>query len=191
MNPILPQPDGSPLPYGGPPAAPLRSRWLLRGGLGCFALVVLSFVGISFYLEWAWVGEPATPGHKVPAKVLRKVRGLVPPVLGEEILYLHVSGSISVEAGFSFFTYRRLVLYSEEWEKPTLAVNLCDIASITPTFGDLFIDDTCLAVVCEDGTELVVMLSTMKGGDKRYYEALKKAWEVERRRTGAPPWDGK
>jgi hypothetical protein len=127
----------------------------------------------------------------VPDKVLRKVRGLVPPVLGEEILYLHASGTISVEEGFSFFTYRRLVLYSEEWEKPTLAVNLCDIASITPSFGGSFIDDTCLDVVCEDGTEFAVVLRTDEGGDKRYYEALKGAWEVERRRTGAPARDGK
>lgn len=161
------------------------------GGVGCLGFIGLSFVGFSLYLEWAWVDEPATPGRQVPSRVLRKVRELVPLEQGEEIQFVHSSGALGVEQGLSFFTHKRLVLYSEEWEKPTLSVNLRDITAITPAFGDTFLDDTCLDVLCEDGTELLVTISTQKGGDKRYYEALKQAWEDERRRVGAPPWDGK
>jgi len=191
VNPTQFSPDGLPFPCGGPPAAPPRRRWWIWTGVGCLGFVVLSVVGFGFYLEWAWLVEPATPGRQVPARVIRKIRNLGLIEQGEEIQYLYSGGTFRVEEDLSFFTQRRLVLHCEEWENPTLSVDLRDITSITPTMSESSFDDTSLAVKCEDGTELTVELGSDRGGDKRYYEALKHAWELARSRSSAPPTGGK
>lgn len=159
--------------------------------MGCLGIIILCVVGFSLYLEWAWLVEPATPGRQVPARVIRKVRSLGLIEQGEEIQYLYSGGTLRVEEDLSFFPQKRLVLHCEEWENPTISVALRDIASITPTMSDSFVDDTYLAVKCEDGTELTVNLGSDGGGDKRFYDALKLAWEGARRQSSAPPTGGK
>ena len=194
MNPPYPRSDGPTVPYGGPPAPPPRRRWWLWGGVGCVALVVLVVLALAvfgFYVHWAWLVSPPTPGRQVPARVIQKIRDLGLLERDEELRYLASDGTFRIEEDLSFFTQRRLVLHCEEWETPTCAVNLRDIASITPSFAESDLDYTCLAVVCEDGTELTVTLQTDAGGDKRYYEALKRAWEAARTGAKTAPTKGK
>lgn len=162
--------------------------------MGCVVLVVLlvlALVGFGIYLEWAWLLAPPTPGRQVPARVIQRIRDLGLLERDEELRYLASDGLFRIEEDLSFFTQRRLVLHCEEWETPTSAVNLRDIVSITPTFAESDFDFTCLDVVCEDGTELTVTLGSDAGGDKRYYEALKRAWEAARAGTKADPTKGK
>lgn len=194
MNPTYPYPDGSPVTYGGLPTVPPRRNWRLWGCVGCVGLVVLVGIGVlgfCIYIEWAWLIAPPTPGRQVPARVVRKLRDLELLQQDEKLGYLAANGMFRIEEDLSFFTQRRLVLHCEEWESPTAAVNLRDIDSITPTFGESSLDYTYLEVLSEDGTELTVTLGTDGGGDKRFYEALKRAWELARRDTAPPSPGGK
>lgn len=80
-----------------------------------------------------------------------------------------------------------LVLHCEEWGPPTVSVDLLDIESITPTFAQSILDDSYLDVKRKDGTVLTVKLDNGRGGDKKQYEALDRAWEDKLRRHSAGP----
>ncbi|GEM_PF-6555565 len=164
-----------------PPELPKRQHWWIWVAVSFVALALVLLVGLGLYVERGWLAEPATAGAQLPKWVVRKMGqvGLLPP--GEEILYLYSNGMWRVEEDVSFFTRQRLVLHCEDWETPTYVVELSRIEELTPYFSESILDQTSIEVVLEDGSVATITVGPDAGGDKRFFEALKRAWATARR----------
>jgi hypothetical protein len=143
-------------------------------------VVVAPFAGCFSLLGYAAVMGPdleAKPGSQTPKRFIRTIRarGLLAPT--ETPTYFFSDGFTDIEDGMYFFTDRKLVAYSSEWDPPAVVVPLTDITQLDLTRSTSWLDDSTIAVQYGGGGFLEIPVSAEKDGDLRFYQALESAWK--------------
>lgn len=169
-----------------------------KRGLPVWAWVVIVLVILGGMLTVAicggliWLGarSPDTavvPGRQVPARYVKEIRDLGLLEADEQILYFYSDGLLDIKEGMYFFTDRRLVVYSEVTDPPEIIVPLAEITDIGADFSDSWIIDGSIYLTLEDGSEVWFPVSAEAGGDQKFHDSLKRAWQKAREAGGHEP----
>lgn len=70
-------------------------------------------------------------------------------------------------------TDRNLVVYSKEWETPAEVTPLKDIVALDVDYDESFFEDSMVVVETIEGMEVTFPLSSEKGLDKKFVEAIR------------------
>ena len=146
-------------------------------GIGCSTLVVL-VLALLFFIGSVAPETFIYLGNEVPGKFLKKLQALDLLDEGETIQYFYSDAMFDVTASMYFLTDRKLVLRSEEWQEPTIAIPFSDIESLDIFRDTSFFADSTVFVTTKAGDEYSFPLSSEKGLDERFYETLKAKAEV-------------
>ena len=147
-------------------------------GLGCAAIVCASVVALA--VVGAVMPDTAVcTGPQIPKRFVTTIRSLDLLEEGEAIRYFYSDAVFDIEAGLYFVTDQKLVLYSSGWEEPEIIIPLNEITSLHAVYDDSFLGDSMIYVTTHAGMEVSFPLSSYKGGDRRFVEAIKQKADIE------------
>lgn len=183
-----------------PPSAlrsPMNSS--RRGGMPAWAIILLAIIIIGTLLIIAvcgglvWLGSTAPPTHVVAGTNLRddfeqtiNDLGLLEP--DETIRYFYSDGLMDIEEGMYFLTDRKLVIYSNliDPEFPAETIPLEQIYNLELERDTSFMFDSYIAFETDDFV-YDFPVSSERGGDQRFFNALREAARDARIAAGLPP----
>jgi hypothetical protein len=143
-------------------------------GVITFASIAVCFVAVSRAPDVS-----VYVGRQVPKRFMTTIRSLHLLEEDEQITYFYSDAFFDIKAGLYFVTDNKLVLYSSDWEEPEIIVSLDQIASLDAVYDNSFLTDTAVHVTTDSGVAYSFPLSSDKGLDKKFVEAVKKKMNVE------------
>ncbi len=151
-------------------------------GIGCativgailIALVVIGSIGPD---------TAVYPGRQIPKRFMSTIRSLDLLEDNEQIRYFYSDALFDIKTGLYFVTDKNLVLYSSSWEEPAAIIPFYEIASLDTVYDDSFLEDTSVLVSTFSEMEVSFPVSSEKGLDKKFVEAIQEKLNVE---SGTP-----
>lgn len=137
-----------------------------------FSVVMMVFVGATVYMliqspdTFVYTGPQMKKAH---VDIVREL-GLLND--GEEIQYFYSDGFFDIKKGLYFVTGERLVLYSENWAEPSLAVPFDRIVDAEVVYDESFFIDSMITITLDDGEEWSFPVSSERGRDKDFFEHI-------------------
>ena len=118
------------------------------------------------------------PGKQVKKKYLNFVweQGIVDP--SEELQYWYSDAFGDFKNGFYLFTDKKVVIYSQEWEEPSIIIPYSEIADIEFESSTSFIEDSRITLLLNDNSIVYFPVSGENGGDVKFYERLLDVWNA-------------
>ena len=174
-------PYSQPVPPAQIPARRGMPAWL-KILIILLVLGAVLMIAICAGLVYMGVKGPPTacvPGSKVRASDMRTIKQLGLLEEGEKIQFFYSDALVDIQQGMYFFTDRRVVVYSETWAEPLIAVTYPEILDIRAEFdGNFFVDSTIWLELEEEYVTFPV--SSEGGGDRLFHEALMDMWKKRR-----------
>jgi hypothetical protein len=132
-----------------------------------------------------YIGEVAPEtsiytGRQVPKRYLSTVSDLKLLQEDEQIRYFYSDALLDIKDGLYFVTDRNLVIYSSEWEEPAEVMPLTDIIKLDVEYDESFFEDSTVYIETIQGMEISFPLSSEKGLDKKFVEAIREKMAVQR-----------
>lgn len=90
----------------------------------------------------------------------------------EEIQYFYSDAFFDIRKGMYFITDERLVLYSEDWEVPLLAVPFEDIVDAEVEYDPSFFTDSTISITLSNGEAWTFPVSSERGRDEDFFEYI-------------------
>ena len=118
-------------------------------------------------------------GRQIPKNYLSEIRSLGLIAEDEKIKYFYTDALFDIKEGMYFVTDKNLVLYSSNWEEPETMIPFDQIASIEVQYDDSFFEDTSVFVTTHSGMEVSFPVSSEKGRDRKFVEAIQEELDVE------------
>ena len=154
-----------------PGDSPGLSKWII----GC--LVVARFAGAVPVIGIVYVGIVTPPievlsGAQLPQRFASTIRDLGLLESDEQIIYFYSDAIIDITEGFYLLTDRKVVVYSTLYDEPAILVPFSDISKLDVEFDESFLTDSMIWITRENDSTVSFPVSSEKGGDKQFYEAL-------------------
>ncbi|MCA8980719.1 MAG: hypothetical protein H6831_16200 [Planctomycetes bacterium] len=164
----------------------MLKKILLGCGVLIGAVVVVTILGLV-YIGTMTPGTAVQPGEKVRKSFVAEMRELGVLEPDEELRYFYSDGLLSLREGCYVLTDRALVVFVEEEIDPPMRLLFDQILRIECTYSDEFLYDSSVFVHYADeesedeelASWVYVPLSTERGGDRRFLEALSASTGVE------------
>ena len=118
-------------------------------------------------------------GRQIPKKYLSEIRSIGLLAEDERIKYFYTDAFLDIKEGMYFVTDRNLVLYSNKWEEPETMIPFDEIASMEVQYDDSFFVDTTVFITTHSGMEVSFPVSSEKGRDIKFVEAIQQEMDVE------------
>lgn len=117
------------------------------------------------------------PGKQVNKKYLNFVlaEGLIDPT--EDIEFWYSDGFGDFKAGFYFFTDKKVVIYSKDWEEPAMIIPFSEVADMDLEHEPSSMVDSRINLYLFDDTSVFFPVSSEYGGDRKFYARLNKLWK--------------
>ena len=170
--------QSGPTGQASPPRMSSVVKWLVVCGL-VFGLLTFGLFATCIYVALTSPDTKVLPGRQVPARFVSQIRKLDLLEAGEQIKYFYSDGLLNIEEGFYMLTNRKVVIYSRSYDKLAILVPFADIADLDADFSDSWVVDSVIFLRLTDGTDVSFPVSVEAGGDRKMYEALKKACAQE------------
>lgn len=144
-------------------------------------IIVLSVLGIAVLIAvsvaFMWIGTygPSTavyPGRQLPQRFVSRVRDLGLLERGETIRYFYSDALVDIERGMYFVTDRKLVVYSSEWEEPSIVIPFDRIDELSARYDESWLEDSSVFLTTTDGMEISFPVSSEQGLDEKFVEAI-------------------
>jgi hypothetical protein len=146
----------------------------------CVAAVII--IGLVFLFVVGSLGPDTAvyTGHQIPKKFMATIRSLNLLSDGEQIRYFYSDAMLDIKAGFYFVSNTRLVLYSSKWETPEVILPFEEIESVEADYSDSFWEDSIVYVTTSSGMDVCFPVSSERGLDRKFVEAIKQNLTAER-----------
>ncbi len=96
----------------------------------------------------------------------------------ENVKYWYSDGFTDFKDGFYFFTDKRVVVYSQEWDEPAIIIPYSEIVRIEFEQDPSFLEDSRITLELIDNTSVYFPISSENGGDEKYYSSLLETWNA-------------
>jgi hypothetical protein len=149
--------------------------------IGIPSLLVLAFIILCVLASFGPDTE-VVPGKQLEAKYLSGMRELGVLHNDEQVMYWYSDALFDFRSGFYFFTNKKVVVYSNEFEAPAIIVPYSDIVDIDFVENPSWIEDSQITLYCSDGSSVFFPVSSDNGGDKKFHDLLVSTWHRERGR---------
>lgn len=143
--------------------------------LSLAALVGFSLTIGAAILIYLFAKAPETyvyTGQQMSKSHLETVREMGLLNESEEIQFFYSDAFFDIRKGMYFVTGERLVLYSEEWAEPTLAVPFEAIVDVEADYDPSFFIDSEITITLDDEVVWSFPVSSERGRDKDFYEYI-------------------
>lgn len=149
---------------------------MIAGAVG-FALLTGAFLVFIFYIGTAGVPVEVLAGAQLPTDYLETIRETGVLDDDEDVVFFYSDALMDIRDGFYLLTDRKVVVYSATYSDPAIPVPFDDIRDLEVEFDDSFLADSTVWITRSDGSTVSFPLSSERGGDKRFYEALEVRWK--------------
>jgi hypothetical protein len=152
---------------------PKKLKIIVGSILGIILLIIIVFFWIFA------VYSPDTkivPGAQLKNSYLSVIRDLKLLDPDEKIQFFYSDGLFDIKEGFYFFSDKKVVIYNETLEKPTIVIGFSEIEDIELDRSESSWDDSQITVYLFDETTVWFPVSNENDGDKKYYDSLVKIW---------------
>ena len=152
-------------------------KWLwILGGSVTFVVVVL--LSVVMYVGIVGPSTEVIPGAQVPERFLSKIRALDLLEPGEKVKYFYSDALVNIEDGFYLFTERKVVVHKSEYEQPAVVLpKWFFLKGMDIEFSGSTLEDSQVYLELADDGVVSFPVFSEGGGDKRFYEALKRTWD--------------
>lgn len=151
-------------------------------GLACAATVCASGIALIIFVS----NGPDTSvytGSQIPKRFITTIRSMNLLKDDEQIRYFYSDALFDIKAGLYFVTDKNLVLYSSEWVEPEMIIPFDQIVSVDVEYDDSFLDDSIVYISTNSGMDVVFPVSSEKGLDKKFVEAINEKLNVKQGAT--------
>ncbi len=152
---------------------------LFYAGLGISCVLIIIFVYLAI------IGTYGPTTEVVPGKLLKKQyaefaqeQNLIEN--NEEIIYWYSDAFSDFKNGFYFFTKKKVVMYSNDWEEPAFILPYFLIKEIKFDQNPSVFEDSRITIMLSDSSEVYFPVSSENDGDRKFYESLNKEWESKK-----------
>lgn len=152
---------------------------LMYIAIGGASLVVLA-VGILIILSSLGPEAEVISGKQLKAKYVSAIEDLGLLDTDEEILYWYSDALLDFMKGFYFFTNKKVVVYSSDFDNPAIIVFYLDILDINIEYNPSIFVDSQITLLLDDGTEVFFPVSSDNMGDEKFYNQLVSTWQRKR-----------
>ena len=177
-----------PLPPGAKSAGRKRSFW--RTPIGVLAAVGLSF-GVLIFVALAVYGVAMGTGHvpdsavvagdKLPSRVVALLHDHEIVEADERVHYYYSAGLFDHLSDGHLISDERVVWFWKiDGTVDQFWLVYDQIADIRVAWGSGLLDDTVITIVDKDDDEAEIYVPTEDGGDRKYYQQLRKLWQLHR-----------
>lgn len=104
----------------------------------------------------------------------------------EQIRYFYSDALFDIKEGLYFVTDRNLVLYAKSWEEPMTIIPLREIKTLHVEYNDSFYEDSVVLITTSSGLDLTFPVSSEKGLDRRFVDAIRERMKIEPSATDNP-----
>jgi len=134
--------------------------------------VLALILGCLIYLGSLGPPVGVVPGRQLGAKYVSSIRDL--GLLGEDelILYWYSDAVLDFKDGFYFFTKRKVVLYCQEWENPSIVIPYSYISNLKFFHNASIWEDSQIELSLNDNSQVFLPVSSDNDGDQIFYEQL-------------------
>ncbi len=150
--------------------------------LKIFGIVCASVIGLAvialFVMGSIGPDTAVYTGRQVPKRFMKTIRSLDLLSEGEQIKYFYSDALVDIKTGLCFVTDRNLVLYSTNWEEPQTIIPIDQIKSLDAEYNDSLWDDSMVNVTTYSGMEVFFPVSSEKGLDRKFVQAIRKNLNV-------------
>ncbi len=153
------------------------TRLLKIVAIACASIVGLAVIAL-FVIGSIGPDTAVYTGHQVPKRFMKTIRSLNLLSEGEQIKYFYSDALVDIKAGLYFVTDKNLVLYSTYWEEPETIIPFEQIKSLDAEYDNSFWDDSMVNVTTYSGMEVFFPVSSEKGLDKKFVQAIRKNLNV-------------
>lgn len=169
-----PSPASAPTPAA--KGSSLRWLWIL-GGL--FALGCVALLSGLIYIGTAGPDIEVVPGAQVRKSFVSKIQALDLLEPDEKLLFFYSDALVDIENGFYLLTDRKVVVYRKDYAQPKVIVPITGIRDMDASWSDSFWEDSRITLTLADDSQVWFPLSRENGGDKAFFDTLKKNWEAQ------------
>jgi hypothetical protein len=159
----------------------MKIAGIILGIIACLIAVAVMYIGTV---------SPEThiyTGRQVPKKYMSTIGELKLLQKDEQIRYFYSDAILDIKAGFYFVTGRNLVIYSSEWEEPAEVMPLKEITKLEVEYDDSFFEDSMVYIETMQGLEISFPLSSEKGMDRKFVEAIREKMPQQVEEPGRAP----
>ena len=148
-------------------------------GCGVIALIIVAAL-VAGLVAVGTVGPDTAiyPGPQVPKRFMTSVRSLKLIDEGETMQYFYSDALWDIKEGMYFVTDQKLVLYVKSQEVPATVIPLDQITSLLVEYNGSFFEDSIVAVESKSGVVVTFPLSSEKGLDKKFVQAMEQKGAV-------------
>lgn len=104
--------------------------------------------------------------------------GIISP--SESIIYWYSDGFLDFKGGFYFITKERVIVYSKDWETPTIDIPYNSITDIEFIQDSSFIVDSQISLYLNDETMVYFPISSDYNGDVKFHNKLNQLWKAKK-----------
>ena len=113
-------------------------------------------------------------GAQLPKKYVKTIGNLGFLKDSEEIKLFYSDAFLDIRDGMYFVTDENLVIYSRKWNKEENIIPFSNIAAVRSDLEGSYWNDSILWITTKDGDEYKIPISNVDGGDKGFYDYIKK-----------------
>lgn len=157
-------------------------------GIGCagiLGVVVLLFCALFAFASFG-PDTAVYPGLQIPKRFMTTIRSLNLLEENEQIRYFYSDALFDIKEGLYFVTDRNLVLYAKSWEEPMTIIPLREIKTLHVEYNDSFYEDSVVLITTSSGLDLTFPVSSEKGLDRRFVDAIRERMKIEPSATDNP-----
>ena len=133
--------------------------------------------GFLVYIGLVGPETHVVPGSQMRSTHLAQIRDLGLLDEDEKIKFFYSDGFLNIEEGFYFFSSRKVVVYSETFEEPSIVIPYADIADLEFDDTGSFLEDSRITLILTDSTFVWFPVSNETDGDEKFFETLKAVWK--------------
>lgn len=144
------------------------------GSLLVLLFIVLMVIGsISPEIE-------VIPGKQVNEEYIKFVYDEDILSENEEIQFWYSDAVLDFKEGFYFFTDKKVVVYSQQWQNPLISIPFSEITYIEFAQDPSFFEDSRITLTLIDDSIIFFPVSSDNSGDERFYGRLFELWQLYR-----------
>ncbi len=145
---------------------------------GAFGVITVVVCGGIIYVFSKSPDTRVLPGRQIPTRFVEQIDKLAVLEDGEQIQFFYSDAVTDIADGFYLVTDRAVIIYSNQFDEPTIRVPFEEIVDIEADFSDSWFMDSTITLSLADGSLASFPVSSEGGGDKQVYDALKKKLQL-------------
>ena len=169
------------VPTHGAPRGQVPSSYDFKLALGIAGVIIVGAV-LSPLVYIGAVGPDTTvvAGAQLPERFTEQIRGLGVLEQGEAIRFFYSDALLDIEDGFCLLTDRKVLIYSNTLEEPSVVIPFDQIADIETEPSDSFFIDTQVTLTLTSGEVVWFPLPTENKRDEEFIRVLEECLPEER-----------